>query len=760
MRMTKKVVSLILAVMMVATMVVVGVGTVAAYAAGAVEYTSTSGAVSYPTSLNTLNAGTYKLLADITQTARMTQHLFASEIVFDLNGHTLTSTAPDYAFNICRGGSAASPKKFTLIDSVGGGKVVCNPAATSAIQASANYNDITIKNAVIDGNCVAILKEHQNVVIENSTINGGNDFALATNGSSTKNATITVKDSTLTSNNVAVYLPGQADVTFDNTDVTGTTALYVKGGSVEINGGTFTGTGTATEYQYNGNGCYATGDAIVIEHAGSAYNGGALPTVTINDGVFEAKDDNASAVSTPVKDSSLDAAEGFIEGGNFVGGVDASYVDAGVESITIGDVEYVGVTQDNVIMTAADLKAAAATGGKFILGDNITITGDTLTEVEYNTSHATDYRLAVNADFELVGQGYTITAGEGTEGKNLFFPTGNTVKVTLSDVTLDGGNKAKRAVVGYTASGGANTNEITLTNVTITNFKNNDDYAGAINAFGGTQLTLNDCTITGNTITVDPDWPNANGSSVWVGGAANVKVNGGTYDQMYFNGAKATAALSGGAVVDEINVDVAKKVCVTVDDATVNAVNAECGLENKPLNANQVVFTSNANVAVPDGYEVVSSSVGGKKTLAVATDVLKSNGVYIEGFQEKAVQGDADNGVRILTKVNRDFIVGAEEYGYVVAKVTDGQKTFEQGNTNFSFMKKNGGNGEKTIDCTGTYNKGIANVDNTFVTLAVNNMQDGDKVAARFYVVTGGKTYYANYVNTITYDGILATYKA
>ncbi len=79
---------------------------------------------------------------------------------------------------------------------------------------------------------------------------------------------------------------------------------------------------------------------------------------------------------------------------------------------------------------------------------------------------------------------------------------------------------------------------------------------------------------------------------------------------------------------------------------------------------------------------------------------------------------------------------------------------------NFSAMKKNGGNGEKTIDCTDTYNNGIDGVDNTYVTLAVNGMSNNDQVAARFYYVVNGVTYYAKYVNVSTYDGIIATYNA
>ena len=155
-----------------------------------------------------------------------------------------------------------------------------------------------------------------------------------------------------------------------------------------------------------------------------------------------------------------------------------------------------------------------------------------------------------------------------------------------------------------------------------------------------------------------------------------------------------------------------------------------------------------------DGFVPVAND-DGTYGVVTETDILKDN-VLIDGYQEKAVQGNAENGVRILTKINRDWLeANNAEYGYVVAKVQDKDMT-----ANFSAMKKDGGNGEKTINCTGTYNNGIDGIDNTYVTLAVNGMSNNDQVAARFYVVVNGKTYYANYINTISYDGIIATYKA
>jgi hypothetical protein len=246
-------------------------------------YTTTQGKTQYlKTSPSAYASGTYKLMKDITTTSYITPSTFGSNLTIDLNGHTYTSSASrGYAVLLGRNGTATSPNKFTLKN----GTIVYTNASSeyAAVQAQGKYNDIVIDNVTITSAVagVAVLSENQNVTIKDSTITATDDFALATNGSKTKNATITVKDSTLTSNgSVGVYLPGDADATFDNATVSGTTAMYIKGGDVDIIGGSYTGTGDHADYSYNGNGCNATGDAIVVENAGSAYPAN---NVTISD---------------------------------------------------------------------------------------------------------------------------------------------------------------------------------------------------------------------------------------------------------------------------------------------------------------------------------------------------------------------------------------------------------------------------------------------------------------------------------------------
>ena len=94
----------------------------------------------------------------------------------------------------------------------------------------------------------------------------------------------------------------------------------------------------------------------------------------------------------------------------------------------------------------------------------------------------------------------------------------------------------------------------------------------------------------------------------------------------------------------------------------------------------------------------------------------------------------------------------ADDYGFVLAKVNTGKTT---SNTNFNNLRANWGNGEKTISAKGTYNNVCGDekygnpddpsTDYKYVTCAVNGVDTNSKIAARFYVVKNGKTYYAKY---------------
>ena len=115
---------------------------------------------------------------------------------------------------------------------------------------------------------------------------------------------------------------------------------------------------------------------------------------------------------------------------------------------------------------------------------------------------------------------------------------------------------------------------------------------------------------------------------------------------------------------------------------------------------------------------------------------------------------ETGNDIRFVAVLDTDLINDPEvtDYGFVLAKANTKTKYSD---VTFDNLKANWGNGEKTISAKGTYNNICGDerygdptnttTDYKYITCAVNGMSNEDMVVARFYVVKGGKTYYAKY---------------
>ena len=475
---------------------------------------------------------------------------------------------------------------------------------------------------------------------ENGQVKLISDIESYVNISSKKNTTLDLNGHTITNTNGtgiqlgSAYTANDPVFTIKDTSDPSTGGVIINkkytgdgcisdssGRKVVIEGGTYTSDGNAlyvsSDEGWEIKGGTFNGDLFVrsdVEVTGGEFNGNVIQDSLHN---YSTGEDVPADIE--------------ISGGTFTADVSA-YTTAATYQNANGEVV---AKQAGYIYDEGDLKAAAAAGGSWTLANDITVTSAALTNTtttKKTGGYNYDDRLVVNADFTLDGDGNKITAGTGTDDKTLFYATGDTVKITLTDLTIDGNGTAARAVCGYQSSGGVNTNEITLTNVTVKNFTGTT-YAGPVYAFGGTQLTLNNCTVVNNDITVDPSYPHANGD-VWGGGASNITINGGTYDELYANGAAAQYSIDGGAVVKTMNIEVADAVCVNVDNATINNVVAESGTNNLQLNANQIVYTANSTVAVPNGYKEVDGVTAGTKTIVPKDYVAQVGETKYETFAE------------------------------------------------------------------------------------------------------------------------------
>ncbi len=263
------------------------------------------------------NAGdTIVLLTDITvsETVNVTK-----AINIDLNGKTITSTAKcavqvsggnqDLAVTISNGkivAAAGSASNGTSALSVyDGADVVLND-----VELSGGYYGI--KLAGYNGYISDVNKNNLTSVV----INGG--YVTAENAAiiglgAYPNTQIDINGATITStDSIAIYHPSYGTLNITGGTITGTTAIYMKAGNLNISGGNIVANGEAADYEYNYSGASATGDAIVIESCN--YGGYPTPVVSITGGTFTSANNKAVA---SYNSEDAEAVTGFIYGGKF-----------------------------------------------------------------------------------------------------------------------------------------------------------------------------------------------------------------------------------------------------------------------------------------------------------------------------------------------------------------------------------------------------------------------------------------------------------
>ncbi|MEE0956467.1 MAG: hypothetical protein UH734_00110 [Ruminococcus sp.] len=550
----------------------------------AIEFTSTSGAVSYKSNIDYTNlssSGTYKLLKDITANSRIVPTIMASNVTIDLNGHTLTSNATDQAFLFSRGGS----KTFVITDNStnGGGKIVANNLANtgtsntaSVISISGNNNNVTISNITIETTQgIGLIGTNQSLSIDNCDITvNGTDYALATNGSQTNGATINVTDSSIESTNgIAVYLPGGATSTFTDTNVTGTTAMYIKSGTTTIDGGTYTATGDAAEFTHNGNGANATGDAIVVESCN--YPNG-VPTVSIG---------ATNVVSAHGKQI-----------GDYTYG----------ENVPFGDV----TATSNTLTLPEDLKwVETETEGVYEVAPKEYVAQNSKTNTKYE-----DLQTALNE----------ATAGDEIVVLDNIALTGAKWFVVNKDVTIDlNGKTISSEDSVFVTTNGA---DLTVKNGTMTSSVAND-YAIYVN--DGSVFTLKD------NATLKATNANGNGIIVRSGGQADIY---GTIETGYYS-----IAGFGTSVVNVNN-----GASITSTDASALSGNGSDGNEGYTFNVKGGTLTSTNDVAIYHPNQGTLNITGGTITGKTAVYVksgstnVSGSGTSISGATIHGTGADTD----------------------------------------------------------------------------------------------------------------------
>ena len=215
-------------------------------------------------------------------------------ITIDLAGHGITASTTGCAFKVTE-----DDKTFTIEDSSvnKSGSISANNTS-QLIEVPAG--ELVVKGGNLSNNWYVIyVYKSGKVTIKDGTLTSQVACAVSTNGSAagsdnySADAVIDIQGGKLVSvSDVGIYLPA-GTLYISGGDIEGATAVYSKCGTTIITGGTIRGTGNKTDFVHSGNGCIATGDALVIE-ACDYPNGN--PVVEISGGEFTSE--NADAVAS------------------------------------------------------------------------------------------------------------------------------------------------------------------------------------------------------------------------------------------------------------------------------------------------------------------------------------------------------------------------------------------------------------------------------------------------------------------------------
>lgn len=311
--------------------------------------------------------GTIELLHDVTVTKTLTFDKEYSEgpTLLKMNGYTITGDGCR-ALQIVKGhlrieGNGTPEEGKNVITSTGIG------IASSVIRVGANdgkqnlsiANGVTIKTdcsygiTVFGGGTELLCVENSKVI---STATHNNDYdgcAIATLGTDTTPASVTVEGSTVTAEDTnAIYMPSGKLLVDNNATVKGLTGIYAKSGNVQIKDAKIYGTGEAKGYNYYGNGGIPTGDALVLDSCG--YPNGA-PTVNY-DGAEKAyfESTNAKPIGSYATTGNTKVT-GFVDKGTFNRAIDKDLLKDGYVCVCNGENNYGVATTENCVAKVGDI---------------------------------------------------------------------------------------------------------------------------------------------------------------------------------------------------------------------------------------------------------------------------------------------------------------------------------------------------------------------------------------------------------------------
>lgn len=251
----------------------------------------------------------------------------------NLNGKTLTNSNGKRAIEI-NGGNVTI--RNGAIEALGNGADAIFMNAIEENGGSPCTLTIDKTTTIIANDCCVLMKGEGAVLNTAGSLSStsGGYSAIQGNGKA-GGITVNVTGGIVASKSSAIYFPCKANLNVSgDANIIGATGIYQKAGTMNITGNpTIVGTGKKVEYTYNSNGCFDTGDAVVIEACN--YPDG-VPTVNINGGLFISTNANAIAYYQQSEEYKIDN-EKFINNGKFSSDVSA-YVRDGKTCVKEGNV--------------------------------------------------------------------------------------------------------------------------------------------------------------------------------------------------------------------------------------------------------------------------------------------------------------------------------------------------------------------------------------------------------------------------------------
>lgn len=238
------------------------------------------------------------------------------------------------------------------------------------------------------------------------TLKGGN--GLTVNGTiANPGNKVTVDGATIESDGHGIYQAGVSDIVVKNANITGSTAIEVRAGSMTIESGTFTA--TAAEYSCNPNGSGTTteGAALAIAQHTTKKD----ISVTINGGTFKgikALNESNPQNNDPAPQVTLNVANGTFNG-------DVSITDNKNTSISGGT--FSGLSALDYLAKGANVtvKLAADTTKDVTIPANTTVTLDLN---GHKLTNASGHTITNNGNLTVTGSG---TVDNVTHGKGALY---------------------------------------------------------------------------------------------------------------------------------------------------------------------------------------------------------------------------------------------------------------------------------------------------------------------------------------------------